>query len=183
MARQSRTAAPTTAPAAPPATRAPAATTTTPVAVVPKKMSALQKWLMLLVSLVTLVIFMPKCNSGAVGEEKLSHKMNPTVKQNFNRAERSGVIIAVPGKWQGVTGFQGKRIDMTIEVDDVHWLVRFDCDDNRIYKIYPRNWRENSHLENNNGFDTMEVSIEPGQKITEAPIAWAISERRNVPSS
>ncbi len=173
--------APTTSavPATPVVPAAPAATAVTPK----RKLSKIEKLLLILVPVIIIIIFMPKCNSGAAGEEKLSHKMNPTVKQNFNRAERSGVIIAVPGKWQGVTGFQGKRIDMTIEVDDVHWLVRFDCDDNRIYKIYPRNWRENSHLENDNGFDTMEVSIEPGQKITEAPIAWAISERRNVPSS
>ena len=177
---------PTTAPTA--ATPAPAAATTTtaPAPVIPKPgMNKTTKWLLILVPLV-IIMFMSKSSpSGSSGSDGIKYelKVNDLVKQSYTRAQQSGVIIAVPDKWQGVTAFNGKRIDMDILVDDVHWIVRFDRDDSRIYKIYPRNWREKSHLENTVIFNTMEVKIGANQKVTEAPIAWAISEARDVPSS
>ncbi|MEI6304593.1 MAG: hypothetical protein WCP09_01055 [Candidatus Taylorbacteria bacterium] len=177
------TAATTTTPAAPAAATTKAVT---PAMVIPpkQKMSKTQKWALLLAPLIILIIFVSRSSpSGSSGSgDGLNPKMSEMVKQSYTTAHESGVIIAVPGKWQGVSVF-GRRVDMNILVDDVHWLVRFDHDDSRIFKLYPRNWREKSHLENTVGFNTIEVSIEPNQKLSQAPVAWAISETRDVPSS
>lgn len=144
-------------------------------------------WIAVIVGLLIILALVKSSSlsSGSSGSDGIKYELrvNDLVKQSYTRAQQSGVIIAVPDKWQGVTAFNGKRIDMDILVDDVHWIVRFDRDDSRIFKIYPRNWREKSHLENTVIFNTMEVKIEANQKVAEAPIAWAISEARDISSS
>jgi len=88
--------------------------------------------------------------------------------------------MAVPGKWQEVVCLDGsKHIDFSILVDNVHWLVRMDRDDNRVYNMYPRNWKPGSHLEITNSANVVEFSIKPGQAVEKAPIAWSINNNRH----
>jgi len=94
----------------------------------------------------------------------------------------SGIIHATPGTWQGVTS-HWDRVEVRIQVDNVKWLIRYDRDDRRVYTMYPRNWRTNSFLEEKSPWNVIEVSIQPDQGVTSAPILWTRCARRNASST
>ena len=91
----------------------------------------------------------------------------------------SGIITAVPNQWQGAISLDGtKQFGYTILVDDVYWLVRYDHDDNRIVKMYPRNYAPGSSLHISNACNVVEFSIVAGQRAEQAPIAWSLTNRK-----
>ena len=153
--------APTTTPAA-----TPAATSTTP-----KKVS--KKQIAIAVIGVLLIIFF---TWPAKTEEEKAREASKQVAPESQPT--SGVVIAIPGVWQGFTCVDGtKHANYNILVDNVYWEVRFDRDDNRIRPMYPRNLNPGSYDKVPVSANVFEFRIKPGQ-VKSAPIAWSLNNRR-----
>lgn len=84
-------------------------------------------------------------------------------------------VISIDETWRGVVCLDPRmRIDSKILTDDVYWEIRYDKDDKKIYKLYPRNRDAKAHFEYPVGANVMEWRVSPGQPIKTALMAYSI---------
>jgi|GEM_PF-4315233 len=77
----------------------------------------------------------------------------------------SGTLELNSVSWKGMTAESGECLDAKILTGDVWWEIRLDRDNDRIYRLYPKDWDGKKRMDDpdGRGASYVEWRIAPGQ--------------------